>query len=103
MSVNLELPTADGLRKLAPHKSRQTILRPMKQIQQQRDQNISFQGNFLTKLVRNSVQSYCVTAGQAFVRASGKNCCISAGTGAVNSMGIPETGCEKDRFQECRL
>mgnify|MGYP004464777421 CR=1 FL=1 len=39
MSVNLELPTADGLRKLAPHKSRQTILRPMKQIQQQRDQN----------------------------------------------------------------
>ena len=39
MSVNLELPTADGLRKLAPHKSRQTILRPMKQIQQQREQN----------------------------------------------------------------
>ena len=39
MSVNLELPTADGLRKLAPHKSRQTILRSMKQIQQQRDQN----------------------------------------------------------------
>ena len=25
MSVNLELPTADGLRKLAPHKSRQTM------------------------------------------------------------------------------
>lgn len=33
MSVNLELPTAEGLRKLAPHKSRKTILRPMKQIQ----------------------------------------------------------------------
>ncbi|MGI6062331.1 putative DNA modification/repair radical SAM protein [Blautia sp.] len=33
MSVNLELPTAEGLKKLAPHKSRQTILRPMKQIQ----------------------------------------------------------------------
>ena len=33
MSVNLELPTAEGLNKLAPHKSRQTILRPMKQIQ----------------------------------------------------------------------
>ena len=64
---------------------------------------ISFQGNFVTKLVRNLVQSYCVTAGQAFVRASGKNCCISAGTGAVNSMGMPETGCEKDSFQECRL
>lgn len=33
MSVNLELPTADGLRNLAPHKSRKNILRPMKQIQ----------------------------------------------------------------------
>lgn len=35
MSVNLEFPTADGLRVLAPHKSRKTILVPMKQIQMQ--------------------------------------------------------------------
>ena len=34
MSVNLELPTGDGLRALAPHKTRQTILRPIRQIQQ---------------------------------------------------------------------
>lgn len=33
MSVNLELPTGDGLRALAPCKSRATILRPMRQIQ----------------------------------------------------------------------
>lgn len=33
MSINLELPTSDGLKKLAPHKSRSTILRPMRQIQ----------------------------------------------------------------------
>lgn len=33
MSVNLELPTGDGLRKLAPHKTRTTILTPMRQIQ----------------------------------------------------------------------
>ena len=33
MSVNLELPTAESLRTLAPHKSRKTILKPMKQIQ----------------------------------------------------------------------
>ncbi len=33
MSVNLELPTGDGLRRLAPHKTRKTILKPMKQIQ----------------------------------------------------------------------
>ncbi|WP_455436764.1 putative DNA modification/repair radical SAM protein [Hungatella hathewayi] len=33
MSVNLELPTADGLKKLAPGKSRKNILSPMRQIQ----------------------------------------------------------------------
>lgn len=33
MSINLELPTADGLKKLAPYKSRKTILKPMRQIQ----------------------------------------------------------------------
>lgn len=33
MSINLELPTADGLKKLAPYKSRATILKPMRQIQ----------------------------------------------------------------------
>ena len=34
MSVNLELPTGESLRALAPHKTRQTILRPIRQIQQ---------------------------------------------------------------------
>lgn len=34
MSVNLELPTGDGLRQMAPHKNRKTILAPMRQIQQ---------------------------------------------------------------------
>ena len=33
MSINLELPTADGLKKLAPGKSRSKILTPMRQIQ----------------------------------------------------------------------
>jgi putative DNA modification/repair radical SAM protein len=33
MSVNLELPTAEGLRSLAPSKHRKTILAPMRQIQ----------------------------------------------------------------------
>ena len=33
MSVNLELPTADSLRTLAPHKSRDSILKPMGRIQ----------------------------------------------------------------------
>lgn len=39
MSVNLELLTAEGLRKLAPHKSRRTILAPMRQIQTMRQEN----------------------------------------------------------------
>lgn len=33
MSINLELPTAEGLRKLAPNKHRKNILAPMRQIQ----------------------------------------------------------------------
>lgn len=33
MSVNLELPTAEGLKSLAPNKHRKTILTPMRQIQ----------------------------------------------------------------------
>lgn len=33
MSVNLELPTAEGLQKLAPNKHRKNILTPMRQIQ----------------------------------------------------------------------
>ena len=34
MSTNLELPTAEGLRELAPNKTRKMILTPMRQIQQ---------------------------------------------------------------------
>ena len=33
MSCNLELPTAEGLKKLAPNKSRKAILRPLRQVQ----------------------------------------------------------------------
>lgn len=39
MSINLELPTSEGLKKLAPHKSRKRILTPMRQIQLQRNEN----------------------------------------------------------------
>lgn len=41
MSVNLELPTAEGLRTLAPNKHRKTILTPMRQIQDGIQQNKS--------------------------------------------------------------
>ena len=33
MSINLEMPTGEGLKEMAPHKTRNTILKPMKQIQ----------------------------------------------------------------------
>lgn len=33
MSVNLELPTIDGLKKLAPHKNPKTLVKPIRQIQ----------------------------------------------------------------------
>lgn len=39
MSVNLELPTAEGLRLLAPHKSRKNILTPMRLVQNKMQEN----------------------------------------------------------------
>ena len=39
MSVNLEFPTSECLRRLAPHKSRKTILGPMRQIQMKAGEN----------------------------------------------------------------
>ena len=39
MSANLELPTADGLKMLAPQKSRKKILTPLRQIQVGRQEN----------------------------------------------------------------
>lgn len=39
MSVNLELPTAEGLRMLAPNKNRKKILTPMRMIQNAREEN----------------------------------------------------------------
>lgn len=39
MSVNLELPTAEGLRRLAPHKNRKNILTPMRLVQNKMSEN----------------------------------------------------------------
>lgn len=39
MSVNLELPTAEGLRLLAPHKTRKNILSPMRLVQNTMEEN----------------------------------------------------------------
>ena len=39
MSINLELPTAEGLKKLAPHKNRKNILTPMRMVQNGMEQN----------------------------------------------------------------
>lgn len=39
MSVNLELPTSESLKELAPHKSRKNILKPIRQIQLRREHN----------------------------------------------------------------
>ncbi|MBM6853000.1 putative DNA modification/repair radical SAM protein [Mediterraneibacter glycyrrhizinilyticus] len=39
MSVNIELPTAESLRLLAPHKSRKNILKPMRLVQERTKEN----------------------------------------------------------------
>lgn len=50
MSANLELPTADGLRSLAPQKSRKTILTPMRQIQMGRRESRLLLGSGVPEL-----------------------------------------------------
>ncbi len=45
MSVNLELPTAEGLHALAPHKSRKNILLPMRKIQAGIEENMQVLGD----------------------------------------------------------
>ncbi|MFA9466018.1 MAG: putative DNA modification/repair radical SAM protein [Velocimicrobium sp.] len=54
MSVNLELPTAEGLEKLAPNKSRVSILRPMRQIQLGKQANQYRLGGHNELVVRQS-------------------------------------------------
>ena len=44
MSVNLELPTADALRQIAPNKVRKNILSPMRQLQNGIRQSREFHG-----------------------------------------------------------
>ena len=44
MSVNLELPTAESLKELAPHKNRKNILKPIRQIQLGMKNNRDFLG-----------------------------------------------------------
>ena len=44
MSVNLEFPTAESLKQLAPHKNRKNILKPMRQIQLRRESNNEYLG-----------------------------------------------------------
>ncbi len=55
MSVNLELPTADGLSMLAPHKNRRSILTPMKEIQTGITNNRQMHG------IKNMKQSIVMT------------------------------------------
>ena len=44
MSINLELPTTEGLKALAPNKTRKTILLPMRQVQAGIEENIQALG-----------------------------------------------------------
>ena len=71
MSVNLELPTAEGLRYLAPGKTRKKILKPMRQIQQ----GISFQQNLLEgEKKERKTKKAGFSGGAALLRASEGSC-----------------------------
>lgn len=61
MSINLELPTAEGLRELAPNKHRKTILTPMKQIQLGIEENKMLRGN--RKAIATSKEEFYLPEG----------------------------------------
>lgn len=72
MSINLELPTAEGLKELAPNKNRKNILKPIRQIQLGRKGNREFLGlpdfNERPKLIegaeKNDIQEIITSATQ---------------------------------------
>lgn len=73
MSVNLELPTAEGLRTLAPQKNRKKILTPMKQIQIGRKESLLLSGHKALEASRHPNVLPSETGGAALpeVRESG--------------------------------
>jgi putative DNA modification/repair radical SAM protein len=57
MSVNLELPTAEGLKNLAPHKNRKSILKPIRQIQLRREHEQEHLGLPDMQLLRKQISN----------------------------------------------
>lgn len=57
MSVNMELPTAEGLRTLAPQKNRKKILTPMRQIQMGRKESYLLSGSGQSQNMLSSYSS----------------------------------------------
>lgn len=57
MSVNLELPTAESLKFLAPHKNRKNILKPIRQIQLRREHEHNFLGLEDQQRIRRRITS----------------------------------------------
>ncbi len=60
MSINMELPTAEGLRTLAPQKNRKKILTPMRQIQMGRKESYLLSGSAQSQSVLPSYSSSVV-------------------------------------------
>ena len=92
MSVNLELPTADGLRTLAPNKNRRNILAPMRMIQNARHiVNGRYLPNDSAYAVSRRKPGDTDAAGQAlpengkkFVASTWSSCGIDGGTSAAS-------------------
>ncbi len=62
MSINLELPTSKSLTTLAPHKTRNNILSPMRTIQNNRDRDREFHGELLPDFQSPAMQNELLLA-----------------------------------------
>lgn len=111
MSVNLELPTADGLRTLAPQKNRKKILTPMRQIQMGRKESFLLSGYQAGRVNRygerlipgNGAYALEDRADAAHSLSSFSNGADSlAGTASIGSTGGPGAASEIDLTEEQR-
>lgn len=90
MSANIELPTAEGLRQLAPQKSRKKILTPMRLIQEGRRENYLLEDYHRARSQKTYLPSVRQGAGYALREAGAAPSFVPAGQSTQMIIGATE-------------
>ena len=108
MSINLELPTANSLKLLAPHKSRKNILKPMRQIQLRRDSNNEYLGLYdrgrttSRQIIMTNEKSSGITYDDSHTTRDlilrDNSSCVSTSAGSSNIVPFKKASTGRNRF-----